>query len=158
MIAEVMLGAAKLRHALLVLVLVALTFSLFGGGLFGWLLFFDRESPIESISVDLYDAQRNRATLFRPGDTVLIKRTNCATRTVQVFISRELVREDGQSFTMPSGPFVLPPGCETNTNAVTLPAYLPAGSYTYRVTLSYEQNPLRRAEVVLKQPRLDVLP
>lgn len=125
-----------------------------------WLLL-DRAPPFDSVSVSLSDRNGMPTDTFKRGDVMLVTRENCIHYAVRVFISRELVRLDGDriSYILPSNPFNMAPACPAvSTIGMMIPLHVLPGRYAYRVTYSFDYNPIASGAIVLKIPELTVLP
>lgn len=96
---------------------------------------------------------------FKPGEVIGIKRSVCTSSRVggesfPVLISRQT----GLRYPFPHSLVLREPGCTVGVHAYTIPD-VPAGSYTFRNTIRYQNNLIGRDEyAVLPSVEIEVTP
>lgn len=122
-------------------------------------LFIDTEPPTIQNSVATFNVSGEPATTFHPGDVMVIRRDFCVIDDGEAVFTRFLIRTDGSEiYFLPSGPQHLTLGCRKASNEVEIPTHIGAGTYDYRVTISFQNNPLTVTEQTMTMPRITIVP
>jgi hypothetical protein len=91
------------------------------------------------------DGAGNPKTTFKPGDTLYTQRNDRFANKVTGSIQRAFIRDDGMIVTLPliMPPKLTPDGlCSKANFATVIPKDLPAGMWTYSVTVFMRKNPM----------------
>ena len=90
------------------------------------------------------------------GDTWQVGRSVCVHAREAYRAHRIMVGRDGGQIVLPHEVGVSRVGCYYRLVAIDIPAWVPAGVYEYRASLSYDVNPLRTVVVDMMPVRIEV--
>lgn len=126
-----------------------------------WLTRYDDAPPFTSTHVALTDSNDVAQSVFRPGDSMYVRRDLCFMRDTTVQFNRRFVSvgrtpEIIVNINTTSGLFKK--GCVPNANVVRVPPETPPGRYAFDVVIQYSNNPLQRgAATLLPAPILTIV-
>jgi hypothetical protein len=94
---------------------------------------------------------------YKQGDVFSMKIEYCKYMPLPTKMTRQFL--NGVIYTLNDNVTANSPvGCKTNESRdIKIPSELPAGKYTYRQTMEYQVNPIRRIIVVFETDKFEVL-